>query len=59
VNFLKKQFMRIDQEASTSIAKLNISNKNYIEYNEWLSACCDKRKIFTDKNLRRVFDIID
>lgn len=24
-----------------------------------MSACCDKKKIFTDKNLRRVFDIMD
>jgi len=38
--------------------KLNLG-KLYIEYNEFLGACCDKRSIFSDKNLRRIFDIID
>jgi len=59
VNFLKRILSQIDPDAVNSIMKLNVTSKNYIEYNEWLSACCDKKSIFTDKNLRRVFDIMD
>jgi len=59
VNFIKKIFTKLDSDAANAIMKLNITNKNFIEYSEWLSACCNKKEIFIDKNLRRVFDIID